>query len=315
MLRNTDGHISGEKLSDELGITRSAVWKHINSLKEDGYEIDSVRNKGYRLIKSPDIPDSSIIKAGLETELIGSTVIAMKTVDSTNEEVKRLAAEGAREGLTVVSAEQTAGKGRFSRSWSSGNDGGIYFSFLLRPELPPADIASITLAAGYAVCLAIREFTGLDARIKWPNDIIIGRRKLCGILTEMTAQSDRIDHVIVGIGINVNNHSFPEEISGKATSLYLEAGKEFDRNALLSCVLNMLDKVITRFLISLSIDDIEHFKSLCVTMGKTVKISRAGKEISGEACSITAAGELIIRTEDNTELVINSGEVTVQGIY
>ncbi len=315
ILETSEGYISGERLSKELGITRSAVWKHIKELKENGYEIESVHGMGYRLKSAPDLLNAERITAGLGVSLVGRTVVTLKTVDSTNEEIKRLAREGAQEGLVVASEEQTAGKGRFGRLWSSGNDGGLYFSFLLKPELPPADLASITLAVGYAVCLAVRECTGLDARIKWPNDIIIGNKKLCGILTEMAAQSDRIDYVIPGIGINVNNREFPEHISSKATSIYMETGEMTDRSEFLRELLKKLDTVISGFLISLSIDDIEHFKTICATIGRTVSVIRSGQEIKGVARDITAAGELVIMTSEGHELIISSGEVTVQGIY
>ncbi len=203
-LKHTEGYVSGEQLSTELGMTRSAVWKYIKALKADGYKIDSVRNKGYRLIASPDKLDEEDITNGLETTLVGKKLILLDEVDSTNEEVKRLAAQGAEDGTVVAAEHQTSGRGRFGRVWDSDN-GGLYFTILLRPELPPSDIASITLAAGYGVCLAVREYSGADARIKWPNDVIIGNRKICGILTEMAAQSDRIDYVAIGIGINLNH--------------------------------------------------------------------------------------------------------------
>ena len=315
VLKENDGYISGEKLSEELGITRSAVWKHIEGLRQDGYEIESATNKGYRLISAPDLLNADVISHGLSDSLVGNSVVILRTVDSTNEEIKRLARKGAKEGIVAAAEKQTAGRGRFGREWSSENDGGLYFSFLLKPELPPADIASITLAAGYAVCLAIRDYTGLDARIKWPNDIIIGSRKLCGILTEMAAQSDRIDYVIPGIGINVNNRSFPKEIASKATSIYMETGKLTDRSKLLSEVLKKLSEVLTRFFVSLSLDDIEHFRSICATIGREVTVMRSSQSITGTAYGITAEGELIIRTANGTELTVSSGEVTVQGIY
>lgn len=315
LLKQNGGYLSGEKISEELGITRSAVWKHINSLKEEGYEIDSVRNKGYMLTSEPDSLDEEKIRSSLSVSNIGKRLITLKTVDSTNEEAKRLAREGGAHGLIVAADSQTAGKGRFSRKWNSGPDGGLYFSLLLKPDLPPSDIASITLSAGYAVCLAVREYTGLDAKIKWPNDIIIGNQKLCGILTEMAAQTDRIDYVIIGIGINVNNAAFPDEIANKAISLRIASGHTIDRSEFFACVINKLDRVISDFLISLSIDDITHFKSMCATMNRTVTIVRAGQEITGTACDVSPNGELIVRLDDGREIAVNSGEVTVQGIY
>ena len=214
-LQKADDYLSGEALSEQLGITRSAIWKHINKLKKEGYAIHAVRNRGYKLLALPDVLNAEVLAKELEGCVIGHPLITLKTVDSTNEEIKRRAKEGAAHGLVVTAEEQTAGKGRFGRQWCAGHDGGLYFSVLLRPDLPPADIASITLASGYAVCLAVREFTGLPAEIKWPNDIIIGTKKLCGILTEMAAQSDKVDYVVIGIGINVNNRSFPAVIANK----------------------------------------------------------------------------------------------------
>ena len=315
LLKEAEDFVSGERLSEILGITRSGVWKHINSLKEEGYVIESVRNRGYRLTEAPDRLDGAYISSLVKDCVAGSRIVTLETVDSTNEEVKRLARQGAESGLVVAAESQTAGKGRFSRSWSSGHDGGLYFSILLRTELPPADIASITLSTGYAVCLAIREYAGIDALIKWPNDIIVGSKKLCGILTEMAAQIDRIDYVVTGIGINVNNSSFPEEIADKATSLFLETGKTFDRSEFLACVLKKLDKVVGDFLVSLSIEDIEGFKSLCATMGRRVTVKRHAGDICGTACDVLTTGELVVRTEDGKEIIVNSGEVTVQGIY
>ncbi len=314
-LKEADDYLSGEALSEQLGITRSAVWKHINKLKSEGYNIDSVRNRGYKLTALPDLLDSDRIAKALDGYTIARPLVILKTVDSTNEELKRRAQQGAAEGLVVASEEQTAGKGRFGRQWCGGRDGGLYFSLLLRPDLPPSDIASITLAAGYAVCLAVREFTGLPAQIKWPNDIIIGRKKLCGILTEMAAQSDKVDYVIVGIGINVNNETFPEVIADKATSLALEAGHTWDRSDFLSCVLRILNKVLSNFFISLSMEDVEHFNSLCATIGREVTVQRNGQTITGTAVTVSATGELIIRTSEGRELTVSSGEVTVQGIY
>lgn len=314
MLRSGDDYISGEQLSRELGVTRSAVWKYIRSLREEGYVIDSATNKGYHLEKCPDLLDADKLRKGRELYVAGNEIEVLRSIDSTNNELKRRAAQGVPGGLVVAADVQTAGKGRFGRAWSSSEDG-IYFSLLLRPELPPGDIASVTLAAGYAVCLAIRRFTGLDARIKWPNDVIVGNKKICGILTEMSAQSDRIDYIIVGIGINANQQSFPEEISSKASSLYILSGKHYDKNDLLRAVIEELDSVMSSFLVSLSSDDADGFRELCATLGRRVSTQRGGELIEGEASDITASGELIVRCDDGHEYRINSGEVTVQGIY
>ena len=312
VLKNADGYVSGEDLSKNLGITRSAVWKHISQLKDEGYIINSVRNRGYKLENVFDMIDEK--KLSFNAETLGMKIILLKSTDSTNSELKRLARVNSESGTVVCAYSQTAGKGRFGRQWNS-DTGGLYFSFILRADLPPSDIASITLAAGYAVCLAIRNYTGLDAKIKWPNDVIIENRKVCGILTEMAAQSDRMDYIIVGTGINLNNAAFPEEIRQKATSVFIETGKNTDKTDFFRTVLIYLDKVMTSFMISISLDDMDNFRKLCATLGRKVSVQRGEKVISGKAVDITPMGELVIETEDNTKISVLSGEVTVQGIY
>ena len=293
-------YISGEKLSEILGVSRTAIWKAINSLRDDGYEIDSVTNKGYKLVKKPNVLNASTISEGLNVKVVGTEIITLKTVDSTNEEIKRKAHENARSGLVVISCEQTAGKGRLGRKWAS-NEGGVYFSFLLRPELPPSDVSGITLAAGLGVCLAIRKFTGLDAKIKWPNDVIVGNKKICGILTEMTAQTDMVD--------------FPEEIAYKATSLKIETKSEPDLSELMHEIIATLDKTILSYLFGISQDDLKLYKSMCATIGREVSLVRNGEKLTGKAIDITADGELVVCLENGKKIAVNSGEVTVQGIY
>lgn len=314
ILSEAGDYVSGEELSRQLGVSRTAIWKYIKALREEGYEIGSSTNKGYILESCPERLDAEKVSGGAFFETVGTKIEIMDSVDSTNNEVKRRAADGAESGLIIAAERQTGGKGRLGREWCS-DEGGLYFTALLRPELPPTDIASITLAAGYAVCLAIRRATGLDARIKWPNDIVIGNKKVCGILTEMAAQSDMLDYVAIGIGVNVNHKSFPEEIGGKATSLLIETGESFDRNALLREMIYYLDAVLSSFLISLYIDDMDNFRGLCVTIGRQVSVTRNGAELTGTATDVNALGELIIRDSDGKEHTINSGEVTVQGIY
>ena len=313
-LREAGDYVSGEVLSRSLGVTRSAVWKQIGQLRNEGYQIASVPNKGYRLENDGNMFNVSKILENLPAETVGKKLIVLKSVDSTNNELKRLAAQGEPAGTVVAAQVQTAGKGRFGRVWQS-DSGGLYFSVLLRPELPPADIASITLAAGYAVCLAVRKATGLDARIKWPNDIIIGSRKICGILTEMAAQSDRLDYVVTGIGINLNTESFPEELQKKATSLSQQAKRCMDKSMFFHEVLASLDRVLTSFLVSVSLEDREHFKALCATLGREVSVEKNGTTLHGTARDISPSGELLIDTAEHGIIAVSSGEVTVQGIY
>lgn len=317
LLKATDGYISGENISSTLGVSRTTVWKCINALKESGYTILSVTNKGYKLCACPDVLNLSDVQrliGDYKADCVGTDIRIMQTVDSTNDEIKRLAHSGVSEGVLVAADIQTAGRGRLSRSWYS-QSGGVYFSFMLKPELAPSDVAAITLAAGYSVCLVIRRLTGCDARIKWPNDIIIGNKKICGILTEMEAQTDRVDFVVIGIGINVNQEQFDEEMSQKATSLFLETGKKIDRNLVLAEVSKSLDKAMKSYLLSISLDDMKQFKQICATLGRRVSVERNGNHIEGTAVDIFPTGELIIKTDDGKKLPIFSGEVSVQGIY
>lgn len=307
-------YISGEKLSEILGVSRTAVWKAINTLRKEGYEIDSVTKRGYKLMKKPNVINAADIAEGLDLKVIGTEIVTLKTVDSTNEEIKRRAQKNAESGLVVIACNQTAGKGRLGRSWFS-SDGGIYFSVLLRPELPPNDISGITLAAGLGVCVAIRKLTGLNAMIKWPNDVIIGNKKVCGILTEMTAQTDMVDFVVVGIGINVLNDSFPEEISNKVTSLKMETEEQINLSQLMREIISVLDRIFTSYLLGISQEDMKLYKSMCATIGREVSLTRGGERLSGKAVDITADGELVVMLDSGKKITVNSGEVMVQGIY
>lgn len=317
LLKKTEDYISGEEISKTLGVSRTTVWKCVNALKEKGYIILSSTNKGYKLCSSPDVLNLNDVLTtldGYNASSVGTDIHIMHTVDSTNEEIKRLAHTNKIGGIVVAADIQTAGKGRLGRIWNSEN-GGLYFSFLIRPELAPSDLAAVTLAAGYAVCLAIRKLTGCNAKIKWPNDIIIGSKKVCGILTEMEAQTDRVDFVAIGIGVNVNQESFDESVQNKATSLFLETGKKMDRNIFLAKLLKTLDKALNAYFISVSVEDMEHFKSLCATIGRRVSVERGNEYVEGTAIDILPSGELIICTNDGRKIPIYSGEVSVQGIY
>lgn len=243
-LRNNSGYVSGEELSERLDVSRTAVWKNINALRSSGYEIESVTNRGYRLISRPDLLTKEEITAGLSTAFLAKEIYYQESVDSTNEEAKRQAMHGAPNGSLFIAEEQTGGKGRLGRIWRSPRGSGLWFSILLRPSSLPEQIASLTLLAGLAVCTAIRSKTGCTAMIKWPNDVVIGSKKVCGILTEMAAEIDRVDYVIMGIGINVNNESFPEELQIKGTSLYLETGASVARAELLCEILKELERLL-----------------------------------------------------------------------
>lgn len=315
ILLNTDDFISGQEISEKLGVSRQAVWKSINALKEKGYEIQSVTNRGYRLVSSPDYLNESSLKTLLHNKIIGKNLIVLDSVNSTNDYLKKLGNEGCENGTVVAAREQTRGKGRLGRTWQSKKDDGIAFSVLLRPNVAPSEVSAITPLAGLAVCKAIREYTKLDCVIKWPNDIIVGRKKLVGILTEMSAEFDAVEYVITGIGINVDHTSFPEEIAFKATSLLLETGRHIDKNEFLACVLEHLENEFVKNNLELTPTALSEYTDLCATVGRSVTFQRGTRRISGMAVGVSEHGELKVMMSDGTICLVNSGEVTVQGIY
>lgn len=315
ILLNADDFISGQEISEKLGVSRQAVWKSINALKEKGYEIQSVTNRGYRLVSSPDYLNESSLKSLLHNKIIGKNLIVLDSVNSTNDYLKKLGNEGCENGTVVAAREQTRGKGRLGRTWQSKKDDGIAFSVLLRPNVAPSEVSAITPLAGLAVCKAIREYTKLDCVIKWPNDIIIGRKKLVGILTEMSAEFDAVEYVITGIGINVDHTSFPEEIAFKATSLLLETGRHIDKNEFLACVLEHLENEFVKNNLELTPTALSEYTELCATVGRSVTFQRGTRRISGMAVGVSEHGELKVMMSDGTISLVNSGEVTVQGIY
>lgn len=315
ILLNADDFISGQEISEKLGVSRQAVWKSINALKEKGYEIQSVTNRGYRLVSSPDYLNESSLKSHLKNKIIGKNLIVLDSVNSTNDYLKKLGNEGCENGTVVAAREQTKGKGRLGRTWQTKKDDGIAFSVLLRPSVAPSEVSAITPLAGLAVCKAIREYTKLDCVIKWPNDIIVGRKKLVGILTEMSAEFDAVEYVITGIGINVDHTSFPEEIAFKATSLLLETGRHIDKNEFLACVLEHLENEFVKNNLELTPTALSEYTDLCATVGRSVTFQRGTRRISGMAVGVSEHGELKVMMSDGTISLVNSGEVTVQGIY
>lgn len=315
MLRQSEGYLSGEQLSQELGVSRAAVWKVIQALRQEGYQINSSTNKGYRLASIPDIVTPSEIKNGLNTHQLGHHVVFLNEVDSTNEEAKRQGTAGAPHGTLCLAERQTDGKGRLGRNWVSTPGDGVWMSLLLRPNLAPFEVTQITLLAGLATCRAIRSLTGCDALIKWPNDIVIGGRKVVGILTEMAAQAECIDYLVVGIGINVNHSKFPEELAQKATSLSMETGKKWTRSRLVQEVLVEMEDLYDSFLTEMTSAFLDDYRKLCVSLGKQVRVQRGSTTLQGTAIDINTRGELIIKTSQGQQATINSGEVSVQGIY
>ena len=307
ILKSADGYISGEDISSETGISRAAVWKHIKSLKNMDYEIDSVTNRGYRLVSSPDLITAEGITEGLNTEFIGRRIFIYDETDSTNERAK---ASGEADGSVFIAEVQNHGKGSRGRGWVSPRGTGIWHSILLKPDISPAEVSQITLVAGLAVCKAI----GMGAKIKWPNDIVIDTKKVCGILTEMSAEIDMVNYVVCGIGINVNTESFDKEIEHRATSMYIESGEKQTRNEIIALELNYFEYYYKKFLTGGLGAILDEYKKNCVTIGRDVTVIYKKETVTGKAKDIDENGALVVET-DNGIIRVTSGEVSVRGIY
>ena len=315
LLRRQEGFLSGEDIGRELSITRAAVWKGIKKLREEGYEIEAVTNRGYRLTNPETMYNKRELEQGLKTKTMGQTIYFYEETDTTNNRARELALEGAPEGTLVVAEKQTAGRGRRGKVWESPLGTGIWMSLVLRPQIMPAEASVLTLLCGLATAEAIEAETGLSAGIKWPNDILINGKKAVGILTEMDCEMSEVHFVIPGIGINVNTASFPPEIAEIATSLYLECGKTVSRRRLVHKVLERLEEHYETFLRTGSFAAmLEDYRKLCITLGKEVHV--LGRELFfAEALDITPEGELLVRRADNgKEEVVFSGEVSIRGV-
>lgn len=316
LLKETDGYVSGQELCRRFGVSRTAVWKVINQLKEEGYEIEAVRNRGYALKGAGDVLSEAELLSCLKTEWAGGRTVYFDATDSTNVQAKRLAEAHAPHGTLVVSDRQDGGKGRRGRSWASPSGVGIWMSLILRPEIAPSSASMLTLAAALAVREGIREETGLSPLIKWPNDLVLNGKKICGILTEMSTELMEIQYVITGIGINVNQREFPPEIRDTATSLSQEAGRSFRRSSLIAAILKAFEKDYAAFLktgdLSLLL---EEYNACLVNRGKEVCILDPSGEYRAVAEGIDESGSLLVTLPDGTRREIISGEVSVRGIY
>ncbi|MDD6353644.1 MAG: biotin--[acetyl-CoA-carboxylase] ligase [Lachnospiraceae bacterium] len=316
LLRSADGYISGQELCNRFGVSRTAVWKAINQLKEAGYEIEAQQNKGYRLMAAPDLMTEAEIKSLMHTEWVAKEVLYFDTIDSTNTKAQELAEKGYPSGTLVVADKQESGKGRRGRSWVSPSGTGIFMTLMIKPDINPNNASMLTLVAALAVAKAITSVTGEEALIKWPNDIVVNSKKVCGILTEMNAQFDYINHIVVGIGINVHNESFPEEISQMASSLMIEAGgKRFHRAQIIAETMSYFEQYYDTFLKTQDLSAlVREYDELLVNRNKSVRVLDPKEPFDGKAMGITPKGELIVDTWESRKLV-SSGEVSVRGIY
>ena len=315
ILTNSDECVSGQTISEKLGVSRQAVWKNINILREKGYVIESTPKKGYKLVSFPNYINEVALQSFLKTNILGKKLVVLDNTESTNEYLKNLGNQKCENGTVVVARQQTKGKGRLGRVWLSEKDECIMFSVLLRPNIAPNGVGVITPLAGLALCKAIRKITGLDCMIKWPNDIIVGRKKLVGILTEMSAEFDAVEYIVIGVGINVEQTLFSEEIAHKATSVLLETGRHFNKNEMLAQVLECMENEFIENNLELTQTALSQYSDMCASVGKSVTFQRGTRRVSGMAVGVAPNGELKIMLSDGTVCNVNSGEVIVQGIY
>lgn len=315
LIKNCNGYISGQQICEELDISRTAVWKHINMLKEEGYVIEAVRNKGYRLVMSTGNLSKAGILSELNTETVGRNLVVLDKIDSTNNEAKRMAENGAAAGTLVISDSQTAGKGRRGRSWSSPDGSSIYMTLMMRPDINPVKAPMLTLVAAMAVRKAVHEASGIQSMIKWPNDLVCNGKKICGILTEMSAEPDFINYVVIGIGINVNIEGFPDEIKDTATSLKIESGHYIDRNHIISEFCNYFESYYNKFTGSGMKMLTEEYNANLINFGRHIRVLDPSGEFTGISKGINENGELLVVKEDGSTVTVMSGEVSVRGVY
>jgi BirA family biotin operon repressor/biotin-[acetyl-CoA-carboxylase] ligase len=310
------GHdsVSGADLSHELGITRAAIWARIEELRSLGYVIEASPHNGYRLVEVPDVLHADDLLSLLKkNRVIGRELQVFQETTSTNDVIERLAGDGVREGTVVFAEKQTRGRGRLGRKWISPAGKGLWFSVLLRPALLPQAATQLTVAAATSLVRAIEQTTSLTADIKWPNDILINGRKTAGVLTELSAELDRIHYIVLGIGVDVNLNEFdlPPDIRKLATSLKLEAHREIRRADLAAAILRELDHDYQRICRGDFQSVCHEWQERCITLGKMVKIRIGDRTITGHAEALDDNGALLLRTEHGHLEQIIGGDVTM----
>lgn len=304
-------YISGEELSHKLDMSRTAVWKHVNVLRQLGYRIEAITSVGYKLVSSPSLLLPLEIKNGLHTERIGRNIHWEYGIESTNTLALQLAEEGAEEGTVVVSESQKHGRGRMGRNWISQPEAGIYLSVILRPSFVPIKAPCLTFISAIALVETFDQVLGLKAKIKWPNDVMIGGKKVAGVLTELRAEMERIHHVIIGIGANVNNTRFPKDLKGKATSLTLELKQKIPRITLVRALLEALEKWYFITQSDTPERTFERWRELSGTLGHYVEVNAGETIVKGMASHLGPNGSLYIQLDTGQEQEILAGDVTM----
>jgi len=303
--------ISGEEIGRRLRVSRTAIWKRIRHLRLLGYEIDASTRSGYRLIRSPDLLTPSEVRSGLKTKRMGKVIHYFQILDSTNSKAYELALQGAKEGEVVIAESQNRGRGRLGRDWFSPPFLNLYLSVILRPRIPPHQASLITLMAAVATAEAIEKYSGLKPSIKWPNDILLGDRKVAGLLNEIQSEMDRVHFIILGIGMNLNvdESVFPKEIRSIATSLKIEKGETILRKGFLQDLLKGLEDWYEIFLKAGGERILKAWREKARIKGRPVRVTSFGQTLSGMAIDVDSDGALILKTDDGSQKKIVAGDV------
>ena len=310
MLIDSDSeYVSGQNISDKLGITRAAVWKRISKLKELGFEIESVTKKGYKLLSYPDILNKELIEIGMKSDFIGHSVEVLESVDSTNDYAKKKAKELV-DGSVIISLEQVKGKGRRGRSFHSGKGDGIYLSIILKPGFEPAKAPFITSIAGAALVNTFNKFN-IQTKIKWPNDVLINGKKVAGILTEMSADMEFIEYIVLGVGINVSGLEFPNELKNIATSLKLE-GYDVKKLNIIWQFVYEFELLYNLYLNENTSEVVNILRNNSSVLGKQINVHYMNEVESAIAVDINNQGALIIKTQEGEVKELSSGEISIR---
>ncbi|MDY3767458.1 MAG: biotin--[acetyl-CoA-carboxylase] ligase [Lachnospiraceae bacterium] len=315
-LLGKEDYVSGQELCTKFGVSRTAIWKVMNQLKEDGYEIEAVSHKGYRIVSYPDKITEAEVASRLKTAWAGRTIEFLEHVDSTNSHAKKIAESGAASGTLVITEDQYGGRGRRGRSWVNPPGTSIAMTLIVRPDLAPNKASMMTLVMGIAVAKACRKVTGVETKIKWPNDVIADGKKICGILTEMSADPDMIHYVVIGTGINVNICTFSEEIQNVATSLQILTGKKWHRADLIGSCMEEFEACYEKFMQTEDLSLLlEEYHSLLVNKDEKVSVLDPNGAYTGTALGIDKNGELIVKKDSGETTLVYAGEVSVRGVY
>ncbi len=316
LLRKRQDYVSGQELCERFGVSRTAVWKAVGQLKREGYRIEAVQNRGYLLVEEQEFFGQNELESRMDTAWAGHPVSYYDEIGSTNQQAKLDAEHGAGHGALVVADMQTAGRGRRGRAWSSPPGTNVYFTLILKPQLDPDKASMLTPVMGMAVAEGIRRTCGLEARIKWPNDIVVNGKKVCGILAEMSLEQGYIHYLVIGVGINTGLQKFAGELEETACCLEGECGKKVSRAELLVNVMHAFEEVYERFMESGNLSGLrERYDRLLVNKGREVRVLDPRGEYRGVAQGVNDLGELLVEKADGSVAAVYAGEVSVRGIY